>query len=204
MPSPLLNVRSGTQDPASSATPGNRGDIFLRTGGSGGTAYLKQDNGTTTNWTPIAFSQAETVIVKDVKTLGTQSGDFNSGSWVTRDLNTVENSKAWLSLAANVVTLDAGTYRVNWSAPAALVSAHQSRLQNTTDATTTSIGTSQYDGTAVAVTTASKGFCIFSIAASKDFEIQHQCAVTRLINGFGVACSFTSEVYTVLEITKLA
>lgn len=47
-------VRTGTDDPTSVAQEGPKGSLYLRVGGSGGTVYVKQDAGTTTNWQIIA------------------------------------------------------------------------------------------------------------------------------------------------------
>lgn len=47
-------ILEGTVDPTVSAQNAPRGSIYFRTGGSGGSAYLKQDNGSSTNWTIIA------------------------------------------------------------------------------------------------------------------------------------------------------
>lgn len=54
-PKVLLNdtagMLSGDADPSVTATDGNKGSIYLRTGSSGGQTYQKQDSGSTTNWT---------------------------------------------------------------------------------------------------------------------------------------------------------
>lgn len=47
-------ILQGTVDPTVSAQNAPQGSIYFRTGGSGGHAYLKQDAGSTTNWTIIS------------------------------------------------------------------------------------------------------------------------------------------------------
>ena len=46
----LMYVGSGSHDPTVDATEAPQGAIFLRTGPLGGSCYLKQDDGETTNW----------------------------------------------------------------------------------------------------------------------------------------------------------
>lgn len=146
-----------------------------------------------------------TVLIKDVKSSGTAGGTFTSGSWQTRTLNTLENSRPWVSLVANQFALLAGTYLLEASAPAKQIQNHKARLRNITDSTDTSIGSSeQADNSTDITTTRSIIYCRFTITASKTFEIQHQCITTRSTDGFGSAGSFgVSEVYTMVKITKL-
>src|SRR5690606_21247003 len=50
--------------------------------------------------------------LKDVKPSGTAGGTFTSGSWQTRDLNTIEGDSSFVSLASNQFTLQPGTYHI--------------------------------------------------------------------------------------------
>jgi hypothetical protein len=45
---------SGTQDPRVLATLGVKGTTYRRVGDNGGTFFIKQDDGVTTNWLPMA------------------------------------------------------------------------------------------------------------------------------------------------------
>lgn len=138
--------------------------------------------------------------LQDQKSSGTASGGFTSGAWRTRTLNTeVADTNNDCSLASNQFTLSAGTYEIEARAGAVFVSGHQIRLRNTTDNTTVLVGSSAY----AALVSASDGSQTdsviqdrFTIGASKALEIQHQCAVTRATNGFGVQAGFGEiEVY---------
>lgn len=69
-------ILTGTADPSSSATDGEKGSLYMRVGGSGGTLYQKQDNGSSTNWSIITGSgfNVNTILVNasgDVLTNGT-------------------------------------------------------------------------------------------------------------------------------------
>lgn len=156
----------------------------------------------------IGAVSAPDVIVEDQKTSGTAGGTATSGSFVTRTLNTlVRNANSLAALASNQVTLLAGTYYCQWSAPAFRADNHQSRLRNITDSTTAGTGTSESAGipsAGSAPTTRSFGSCIVTIASSKAFELQHQVTTTRSTDGFGAASAFSTEVYSRLEITRLS
>lgn len=55
-------VLQGTADPSSVAQNAPQGSIYFRTGASGGHAYLKQDAGSSTNWTIIPLSSGYTTV----------------------------------------------------------------------------------------------------------------------------------------------
>lgn len=143
------------------------------------------------------------VYIRDEKAQNTSGGTFTLGLWRTRDLNTkVTDTGGICTLAANQFTLPAGTYRILASAPAYDVKRHQTRLYNVTDSAVTLLGTSEYLLDTVGGQTRSIIAGIFTIAASKVFEFQHQCEVTTASNGFGVASNFTTEVYAEVEIWR--
>ena len=145
------------------------------------------------------------VIVEEQQTSGTAAGASTSGSFTTRVLTTlVRNVGSIASLSSNQVTLGAGTYYMAWSAPCLASNQHQTRLQNITDATTTGTGTSEFCDSTVAMTTRSFGSVVVTIAGSKAFAVQHRVTTSHATNGLGAACSFGTEIYTRLEITKLA
>jgi hypothetical protein len=153
-----------------------------------------------------AWGHAPDVVLEDQKAQNTAGGTATSGAWRTRDLNTtVRNTGAILSsLGSNQFTLVAGTYDIRWSAPGFACEGHQTRLRNVTDSTTDGTGTSEYARNSALVQNRSLGTAVVTIAASKVFEIQHQVGLTRSSDGFGVAVNFTAEVYTHVEITKVA
>jgi hypothetical protein len=103
-----------------------------------------------------------------------------------------------------LVTLGAGTYFFAWSAPAALVDQHKSRLFNTTDSAIAAYGTSELaTSTGGGAQTSSSGSCVVTISGSKAFAVQHQVQTTHATSGFGLSGGFGTEVYSRLEITKL-
>jgi hypothetical protein len=153
-----------------------------------------------------AAGGAPMAIFNETQASGTQAGTFTSGSYVKRVLNTtVINDITGCSIASSVITLPAGTYFVSAIAPALQVSSHKIRLQNTTDSTTIAISTNANTQNAVIVQTNAVLNTYFTLAASKNIELQHRCAVTQATYGLGTAATFgDNEVYSSITITKVA
>lgn len=145
------------------------------------------------------------VIIEEQLPSGTVAGTFTSGAWQTRALNTlVRNNGALASLSSNQVTLPAGTYYLQWRAPALAVSRHKTKIRNVTDASDVALGTSEYAASGTPVSTSSSGSCVVVLPASKAIALQHQCQTTGLTDGLGEASSFGVEIYSRLEITRIA
>lgn len=143
------------------------------------------------------------IILRDEKAQNTSGGTFTTGAWQTRVLNTESvDTGNHCTLASNQFTLAAGTYRIRASAPAFFVGRHQTRLQNVTDTATVLTGTSEFSSTTNGDQTRSWVIGRFTIGASKALEIQHRSGATQATNGFGVEANLTTEVYTVVELTK--
>jgi hypothetical protein len=143
--------------------------------------------------------------LQEQQTQNTMSGTFTSGAWRTRVLNTkVTDSGSNCSLASNQFTLSAGTYYITATAPCYQVVRHQARIQNITDGTT--LVTGQSNGTNTGVVATSYALCCgqFTVAASKALELQHQCQSTFATQGFGLESNFTTEIYSSVEIWKIA
>jgi hypothetical protein len=147
---------------------------------------------------------ADTAIFNESQAANTSSGTFTSGSYVKRILNTtVVNNIAGCTLSSSVISLPAGTYLVSAKAPAYAVGGHKIILQNTTDATTTLGGTSERAGTATDANISSFLYGQFTIAATKNFELQHRCTNTLATNGLGERNTFDTEVYATIQITRV-
>jgi hypothetical protein len=151
----------------------------------------------------LAGTSESYVYIRDEKAANTAGGNFSSGAWRTRDLNTEVNDPGSVAtLASNQITLTAGTYRFRASAPAYQVDRHKVRLANVSD-TVYYYGTSDTSNSADATMTRSAVSGRFTIATSKTFELQHQCQTTCLTSGFGVASNLgVIEVYAEIEFWK--
>jgi hypothetical protein len=150
---------------------------------------------------------ADTAIFNETQASGTNGGTFTGGSFLKRTLNTtVVNNITGCSIASSVITLPAGTYSVFAAAPAYQVDSNKLRLQNTTDATTELSGTNERTGSATDAQVKSFVQGVFTIAATKDFELQHRCATTKSNTGFGSAAAFSgvTEMWSTIQITRIA
>ena len=151
--------------------------------------------------------ESQLLHVRDEKASGTAGGTFTSGAWRTRTLNTIKtNEITGASLSSNQITLPAGTYYIDASAPAYNNQRHQSALYNTTDSSFEIIGTSEYNhGTSTNVTNRSFVKGRFTISAQKTLELQHQAALTDTTYGFGVDSAFGQvSVYAEVQIWRTA
>ena len=149
-------------------------------------------------------------IIADVKAYNADGGTFTQNVWQTRDLNTeLDDPSNIVTIASNQFTLQAGTYLVEWSAPAYDVERHITRLQNITDSTTDAEGMNGYAASADQVQNTSDGAGIVTLVSAKVFEIQHMCQLTRAAVGYGVSGNVSggngvnNAVFTLVKIHKI-
>ena len=149
--------------------------------------------------------QGALIHVQDQKSDTTAGGTFTSGSFQTRDLNTVlTNEIAGASLGSNQITLPPGDYYIEATAPVFAISNHVLRLRDTTGTATLLAGPNSYADVTNLVNNRAVLSGRFSLATTSVLELQHQCAVTKATNGFGGNNSFgLGEVYSDLRIWKL-
>lgn len=129
-----------------------------------------------------------------------------SGSWQARQLNTLQfSSIAGLSLAANQITLPAGTYLFRAHAPAFGCGTHQVRLADV-DAPAQYYGSSEYaPGSFQIASNRSFVQMRVTIGGSHKFELQHyvQALAATPAGTWGVANTFGgSNVFAMLEVEK--
>ncbi|KKN42645.1 hypothetical protein LCGC14_0710970 [marine sediment metagenome] len=143
------------------------------------------------------------ILVRDKKAITVDGGTFTNGAWQTRDINEeVADPGGHASISGNQITLAAGTYRCQISAPAYATRRHQVRLQNITDVATEVLGTSSYAYTTDQCRTFLSGR--FTIADTKVFEVQHRGELTSATFGFGIASDWGDEIYTIAEFWREA
>ena len=148
---------------------------------------------------------SQVAIFNETQASGTNGGTATSGSFVKRTLNTtIVNEITGCSIASSVITLPAGTYVVQGFGTAfgTSIGVMKTRLQNTTDATTTQQGTNAF--TTSDVTIVSEFNARFVITASKNFELQTRVGGTQATNGYGPSVGYGDEVYSQIIITKVA
>lgn len=150
--------------------------------------------------------QHPVLLVRDEKASGTGGGSPSAGTWNTRVLNTVKaNTISGASLSSNRITLPAGTYEYEASAPAYGADMHRLRLYNVTDGVVTEVGGSEQ----ASASTATRAFVTgkqLVLTAPKVFELQHFIGSNGGGNTLGVPISNTGviEVYAEIEFRKVA
>jgi hypothetical protein len=140
-------------------------------------------------------------IFEDRQTTGTNGGTFTNGAWQNRVLNYVAVSQGTdisLNTGTSVITLEAGTYYIEATAPAGTVGAHQSRLYNITGAAVSLLGNTSSSNNPSQI----RG--IITVAATTTLRIEHRCTTTQATVGFGTAAGFgDDEIYTRVYIQKI-
>jgi len=152
--------------------------------------------------------ESQLLHVRDEKTANTQGGTATASSFIKRDLNTsVTNEISGASISSSVITLPSGTYYIHASAPGFKVERHKTKLRNTSDSSDTIIGTSEYAIEDAGGFAQTRSFVIgrFTIASSKNFELQHRVQNTNGTSDFGLATNGgVIEVYADVQIWKVA
>lgn len=145
--------------------------------------------------------------VTDQKALGTDAGTLTSGSFAARTLNSIkcDHGSIIIALAANQITLNAGTYRVRASSPGYQVNNHQVRFRDATNSITIAYGTNTSAPSGVAVTTRSECEVEFTVGSDNTlFQLEQRVQTTQASTGGGINGNFGgAEVYSVVELWKL-
>ena len=161
-----------------------------------------------------------TAVLWEQKTAGTDGGTFTQDAWQDRVLNSKSDLQTFVSWPGGASTgtdgtntifsLPAGSYLIEWSAPAATVSRHKTRLiyslSDTFSSPTYANGSSEYDGSNLDPNsqTRSIGSITLTLTNTTYFKVQHQCNVTQATYGLGMASNFgVVEIYTMVNIRDL-
>jgi len=153
-----------------------------------------------------------TMYVEDQKAAGTDNTDMGSvDTWNTRTLNTeVINTITGASLASDVITLPAGTYRAKCIAPGYRIAFHKCRLRDTTNTLTLAVGTPErnHNGSTDGFITGHSliQFSQFTLTAEADLELQHFCTVANGTTGGGLDNVGDAEIarYASVYIEKMS
>ncbi|ESW92920.1 hypothetical protein NKL07_21800 [Mesorhizobium sp. C280B] len=146
---------------------------------------------------------AADAVLEDRKLSGVAGGNFVSGAFRTRTLNTkAYDPAAIITLAGDEFTPSVNC-RVRWRAPACAVAAHVTRLFNVADGVTVASGSGAEADSGPNAQTDSVGWG--TAVAGKAYRVEHWATNTRNTFGFGVAVgSGESELYTSVEIWRTA
>lgn len=142
--------------------------------------------------------------VRDEKSASTGGGSTVTGSFQKRTLNTtLTNEISGASISSSVITLPAGTYYINARVPFyGNIAQVKVKLRNTSDSTDTLLGSNSYQ----AASMINDYWVIgrFTIASSKNFELQYRCDLVVATEGLGHPSTYATEVYADCQIWKVA
>ena len=185
----------------------SQGSGTITIGASGETVEIPSGVTLTNNGTASGFEgvfESKLFHVRDEKASGVDGGTSSAGN-NTRVLNTVvTNEISGASLSSNQITLPAGTYFIQASAPAFKPGNHKVILYNTTDTSNEVIGLSEYSGATDSIQTTAMLCQRFTIAATKVFELIHQISTAKASNGLGANYTPTINIYANVMIWKVA
>lgn len=133
---------------------------------------------------------------------GTNGGTYTASSYATRPLNTTRmNTIPSASLASNVISLPAGTYRAAFWVNGYATNSFVYRLRNTTDGTTLSVGLTGNNATI----NIGISWDDFVLGGTKSIELQQAGSTTRATDGMGTPANLTeTEVYAIVMIERIA
>jgi len=144
-------------------------------------------------------------VLEDVKAYNVEGGAAVSG-WQDRTLNTETlDPDNIVTLSSDEFTLGAGTYFIEFSAPAYEVNRHIIQLYNVTDSSVEKNGRPMYANNSNNVMNTSEGIARVVLTGNKTFKIRHNCAEAKN-NGLGLNSNVSGvdSVYTRVIIYKVA
>ena len=146
--------------------------------------------------TPSSFAR---IVDKKAKTV---AGGSSVAGIQVRDLNTIQyDDDNIVSLSGNDFTLQAGTYVINYSAPANRVEAHNVNLFDVTDNATVNVGTINYSLDNASNT--SYGNYSVTLTEPHTYRVTHQTEVAKASNGLGSLNPVTDGIFTTVDIQKV-
>jgi len=150
---------------------------------------------------------AAMAIFNETQNTGTSGGTSTGATWSKRIFNTTLVNNIGATISSSVITLLAGTYLVEGSAPFCNSNNLKLRFRNTSDSTNALIG--QSNSLVLAQTGSGLSIPImgvFTITATKNFELQYYVENGQATQGLGqqTQLSGVSEVYAQIKIQRIA
>lgn len=146
-------------------------------------------------------------VIADVKAQTASGGTSAADDWQDRDLNTeIFDPDSIVSITSNQFTLGAGTYIIEFAAPAYKANRHVAQLYDVTNSTVVQSGSNAYANNSSNVWSESIGYARVSITGNTTYKIRHHTQTSSTTNGLGVNSGVVgvSSLFTQVKITKLA
>ena len=179
--------------------------LTLPDGGGSSGQYLQTNGSGALSWQTVSQPAAVAVLV-DEKADSINGGTFTSGSWVTRTLNTEQSDpQGIVTLLSDQFTLGAGTYRIDFHAPAFGVQRHQARLYDVTNTAVVAYGSSERAEPATGGESSNRSFGTATVVITGNtvYRLEHRCSASKTGLGLGYGVNFgTANIFAVVIIHK--
>ena len=174
-------------------------------GGAGyGTAgqVLRSNGNAPPTWGALSYA-----IVAEIRSGGSDGGTLTANTWMTRAINTeIADPDGIVSISSNQFTLQAGTYLIEWSAPAWRCDRHVTRLYDVTNSAARGNATLEFSQDSGSYTqSSSRGFARVTISGATVYKLETKGNVTRANDGLGLdPNNLASCIYAMAKIYKEA
>ncbi|CAB4159010.1 hypothetical protein UFOVP707_43 [uncultured Caudovirales phage] len=156
-----------------------------------------------TNGTSASWGYLEHFHARDVKTAGTPAGGCGTNTSQARTLNTViDNTIAGASLASNLITLPAGSYKVRAVAQGYACGGHRLAIHNVTASQVLLTGPNSHGSVGSFVQSMAIVAGVFTLAVTSQIRLDHFTASARATDGLGQAISSGPEIYADIELWR--
>ena len=175
------------------ANYGTSGQV-LKSGGSGAAPAWEAGG----NFTSYA-------IVAEIRSGTSDGGTLTANTWHTREINTeIADPDGIVSISSNQFTLQAGTYLIEWQAPAWRCDRHVTRLYDVTNSAARGNATIEFSQDSGSYTmSSSRGFARVTISGATVYKLETKGAVTKSDDGLGVdPGNLASCIYAMAKIFK--
>ena len=170
------------------------------------TAFVAGDVLTAAQLNDVVDNFQDIAIFNETQSAATAGGTSTATTWTKRTLNTTIVNNLGATLSSSVITLPAGTYLIEASAPFYNPDGAKIKLRNTTDSTDAIVGQNNYINDTVGAQLVASLTGVVTIAASKNFELQYWVEVGAASQGLGISVSGAgvSAVYGIIKIVRIA
>ena len=144
-------------------------------------------------------------IVAEVRSGTSDAGTLTANTWMTRAINTeIADPDGIVSISSNQFTLQAGTYLIEWSAPAWRCDRHTTRLYDVTNSAARGNATLEFSQDSGSYTqSSSKGFARVTISGATVYKLETKGQVTKSGDGLGIdPNNLASCIYAMAKIYK--
>ena len=163
---------------------------------------LRSNGNSPPSWGALSYA-----IVAEVRSGTSDAGTLTANTWMTRAINTeIADPDGIVSISSNQFTLQAGTYLIEWQAPAWRCDRHTTRLYDVTNSAARGNATLEFSQDSGSYTmSSSRGFARVTISGATVYKLETKGNVTKSGDGLGIdPNNIASCIYAMAKIYKEA